>query len=135
MQYEIFDHTGDVGLKFFGHSYEELFSSAVAGMAGIMGHQSGRHHLISRKEIISDGGYELILYSILSRVLYYFEAHSELYSSADFPEGIMPGRTPVLLRGYRINSRFVYDYVIKAPTFHELVLRPSEGYGTIVFDI
>ncbi len=135
MQYEIFDHTGDVGLRFFGHSYEELFSSAVAGMAGIMGHQPGRHHAVSCKEIISDGSYEYILFSILSRVLYHFEAQSVLYPHADFPEGVRPGGTVVLLKGYRINSRFTYGYVIKAPTFYELSLHPSEGYGTIVFDI
>ena len=135
MQYEIFDHTGDVGLRFYGSTFEELFSSAVAGMAKLMGHQPGRHSHVSRKEIIAEKGNELILYTILSRVLYYFEAQSELYGNASFPEGIKPGETAVLLTGYRINSRFRYDYVIKAPTFHRLVLRPAEGYGTIVFDI
>ena len=135
MQYEIFDHTGDVGLRFYGSTLEELFSSAVAGMTSLMGRQPGRHSHVSRKEIIAEKGDELILYTILSRVLYYFEAQSELYGNASFPEGVVPGRTVVLLAGYRINSRFRYDYVIKAPTFHRLVLRPSEGYGTIVFDI
>ena len=135
MQYEIFDHTGDVGLRFYGSTLEELFSSAVAGMTSLMGRQPGRHSHVSRKEIIAEKGDELILYTILSRVLYYFEAQSELYGNASFPEGVVPGRTVVLLTGYRINSRFRYDYVIKAPTFHRLLLRPSEGYGTIVFDI
>lgn len=135
MQYEIFDHTGDVGLRFYGSTIEELFSSAVAGMAGLMGRQPGRHSHVSRKELITGKGNELILYTILSRVLYYFEAQSELYSNASFPEGIVPDRTVVLLTGYRTNYRFRYDYVIKAPTFHRLVLLPSEGYGTIVFDI
>ena len=135
MQYEIFDHTGDVGLRFYGSTLEGLFSSAVAGMAGLMGRQPGRHSHVSRKEILAEKEDELVLYTLLSRVLYYFEAQSELYGDASFPEGVVPGRTVVLLTGYRINSRFRYDYVIKAPTFHRLVLRPSEGYGTIVFDI
>jgi len=135
LQYEIFDHTGDVGLRFYGSTFEELFSSAVAGMARLMGRQPGRHSHVSRNEIIVEKGNELILYTILSRVLYYFEAQSEIYNSTSFPEGIVPGRTVVTLTGYRINQRFRYDYVIKAPTFHRLVLKPSEGYGTIVFDI
>lgn len=135
MKFEVFDHTGDLGIRFFGRSYEELISSASWAMAYLMGRQQGRRRLESKQISVHHDSHMVLLYEILSKILYEFEVNMILYSKISFPNGIGEGESLVQMEGFHMNGRFRYNYVIKSPTFHMLELNPSEGYGTVVLDI
>ena len=135
MKFEVLEHTGDVGLKFYGNSFEELISAAVEGTAHIMGTQPGRKNTVVTSFTLSFVRiYSLLVYN-LSRMLFSFEVFSILYNKVNSLDITGDGNAVVSIEGYRVSSKFRYHYVIKAPTFHRLQLLPEKGFGTVVFDI
>ena len=135
MKYEIFDHTGDIGIRFYGKTLEDLIIDGFRAVSSLMGSQPGRKHEIIAREDVKSSNPEAFFYDLILRLIYHFEVNSVHMTSIEFPKGIGKKSTEVVMHGYRINGRFAYKHVFKSPTFHMLEISPEKGYGTIVIDI
>ncbi len=135
MKYEIFDHTGDIGIKFYGKTLEDLITGGFSVVSSLMGSQPGRKHETISEEEIRNSNPEEIFYDLILRLIYHFEVNSIHMTSIELPNGIGAQSTRAVMHGYRINSRFMPKHVFKSPTFHMLEISPEKGYGTIVIDI
>lgn len=135
MSYEILDHTGDVGLRYFGTTVEELFSSAVEGTAFLIGEFSGdcrREELAFR---FSWTDLADLMYQVLDRIIYEFEVDELLVDRVLSMDYADRGNTEIIVSGCHLDETFSAKYIMKAPTYHQMVVDPEKGYGIQIFDI
>lgn len=134
MTFEIFDHTGDVGIRYFGATIEELFSSAVEGTAALIGDPEEnctreKTHLEIQFTDTTD-----LMYQLLDRIINFFEVDEILLDSI-LRMSIHGDKAEMDLEGCKITEKFQYKYIMKAPTYHKMEISPEKGYGVQIFDI
>lgn len=135
MSFEILEHTGDVGIRYFGKTVEELFSSAVVGTASLIGEpESG---CIRDRKTMNFRWTDLIdlMYQLLDHIIYAFEVDEILLDSLDEMNYSDRENTVITLSGCRIGANFRYGYIMKAPTYHQMEINTEKGYGIQIFDI
>lgn len=134
MTFEIFDHTGDVGIRYFGSNIQELFSSAVEGTAALIGEpEEGCIREKVHIEIDFTDTLDL-MYQLLDRIINFFEVEEILLDQV-LKLSIRGNKSAMDLEGCRITERFQYKYIMKAPTYHKMEISPEKGYGVQIFDI
>lgn len=134
MTFEIFDHTGDVGIRYFGSTIEELFSSAIEGTAALIGEPEED---CTRKEVhieIQFTDNQDLMYQLLDRMINFFEIEEILLDSL-LNMSVKDKEARIDLEGCIITDRFRYKYIMKAPTYHKMEISPEKGYGVQIFDI
>lgn len=122
-------------MRYFGSSVEELFSSAVNGTAFLIGEPGVDCQRVQR--VLNFTWTDLIdlMYQLLDKIIYYFEIEEVLLDSVVSMDYSNRNKTSILLSGCRITDNFQYKYIMKAPTYHQMVLDPDKGYGIQIFDI
>lgn len=132
--YEILEHTGDVKIKAYGKSKEELFQNAMEGMFKILNPKSRGQDLKRRIVRIESSDSNALLVDFLSEINYLRQIHSEIYNEVKF----MKFSDTVLQA--KLQGREVEEFGedIKAVTFHDLDIyqNPQGMWETIiVFDV
>ena len=134
-EFEILEHTADVGLRARGSTLEEVFAAATIGMAQIAGSwQPGEAEPVSVEVEASD--LEAVLVEWLGAVLYIYEARDAGLAGVRMAE-VSPSRAA----GEIDLAPFVGDpsegVQIKAVTFHQVAVERSDGgwSATVFFDI
>ncbi|MFW6135013.1 MAG: archease [Elusimicrobiota bacterium] len=141
-EYEIIEHTADVGLKIFGRTKQDLFQNAARGMFFLItGSNTFFEQTKNRKyyKVKCEGSsLEDLLVSWLSDLLYIHNTDYVIFDDfniKDFTEEFIQAE----IRGVKIRD-FPYqvELEIKAVTYHELqVFKNKKGLweATIIFDI
>lgn len=134
MNFEILEHTGDVGIRYFGTNIEELFKSAVEGTAALIGDPE-----IDCIKETTDIQIEFsdnidLMYQLLDKLIYFFEVDEVLYGEI-IRFTIDGKRADIRLGGCKVTEKFQYKYIMKAPTYHKMEINPEKGYGVQIFDI
>ena len=135
MKFEILEHTGDVGLRFYGRTYYDLLDSALSGTAELIGKPAGKCRKTQKRFHLDSTSFDDLLFQVLSEVVFSFEVDEILFDSVKTLEFVENGVSDVVLSGCRTGRRFHYHYILKAPTYHELEINLDQGYGTVIFDI
>ncbi len=134
MTFELIEHTGDVGIRYFGSTIEELFSSAITGTAYVIGDPGKNCNRTSTKIKITFSDYQDLMMQLIDRIIFFFEVDEILYGTlAGF--SLNGNEASIGLEGCRINGDFQYRYILKAPTYHKMEINPEKGYGVQIFDI
>ena len=134
MTFELIEHTGDVGIRYFGSTLKELFSSAISGTAFVIGDPGKNCQRISTEITFTFSDYQDLLMQIIDRMIYFFEVEEILYDS--LTEFSLHGTgARIGLEGCRIGADFQYRYILKAPTYHKMEINPEKGYGVQIYDI
>lgn len=140
-EYEIIEHTADIGLQVFGETKEKLFQNAARGMFFIitgscsLGKQGKKKYWNLKCE---GSNLDELLVEWLSELLY---IHStDFVFLNDFIIGSLTNNNiKAKSSGIKINeSPFQIEKEIKAVTYHNLQITKNEkGYweATVVFDI
>lgn len=134
MRFEIIDHTGDVGLRYFGNTLEELFRSAVTGTASLIGDPGSDCEKKTAQFIIDFSDNHDLMYQLLDKLIFYFEVE-EILLQEILSFQVSENRAIIKLEGCTVTGKFQYKYIMKAPTYHKMEINPQAGYGVQIFDI
>lgn len=135
--YELFDHTADMGVRIRASSLPELIETAAQGLYAVIGDlvPEGQGH----PETLALGGGDTaeLLRDFLSELLLIFERDFRMLTDVRV-ETYEPGRLVVAGESRPVSrEKSVLDREIKAVTYHGLEIRSVEGgfEATYIVDI
>lgn len=134
MQYEILEHIGDVKIKAYGKTKEELFENAMLGMNAILKPRIKEGKAKIRHIVLSSLDLNALLVDFLNEINYLRQVNKEVYDKVSF-ETFSDTELKAKLRGKSIEE---FGEDIKAVTFHEMDIKKNiQGFWetTIVFDV
>ncbi|MEM0155082.1 MAG: archease [Thermoplasmataceae archaeon] len=134
MKYEIFDHTGDVGIIVYGKNFTEILRNALIAVFDLTFPGSKPSTDITSDMTIQGNSNEEILINLLSRVISLVDSEETIYYDVD-QITFVTGGANLRLSGMRIVEGMEYEYVLKAVTYHDLDINLIRGYAKILFDI
>ena len=137
-QYEILEHTADVGIIVRGTRVEELFEKAAYGMFDLMVSLSTVYPVGKYKVHIESPTLEDLLVDYLSELLYVYCV--EYVVMSDFNVIIKETNEGYKLTGIALGepldkTKHAIKMEIKAVTYHELEINLKEGFVKVLFDI
>ncbi|MDO8671705.1 MAG: archease [Dehalococcoidia bacterium] len=134
--FEVIEHTADIGIVAHGSTLEETFAAAARGMFSIMVDLDDIRPEISRDIDVRASDLELLLVEWLSELLFIFETEYLLFSRFEVSTAA-EGQLRARAWGERINQeRHHIGTGIKAVTRHLLSLERRDGYrATVIFDV
>jgi len=136
-QYEIIEHTADIGIKAYGRDMKELFQNAARGMFNIAADLEGLKPSTSIEVKSKAANYEELLISWLDDLLYNFYTKNIIFSEFTINK-IEPCHIEARVSGKHVgDNRSRLKSEIKAATFHELKInQTNEGYEVqVIFDV
>ena len=140
MPYEFFPHTGDIGIRVWGRSLEELLRSAAQAFTTAVVDPASVRELEAVTVSCRASAPDLLLHDFLGELLFQFDARSRLVKDAevavahDGESWLAEART----RGERIDAgRHHPKVLVKGITYHALAVNETaEGWqGTVILDI
>lgn len=132
--YEVLEHTGDVKMKAYGKTKEELFENAVLSMMAVLNPKPKIQNPKIQSISIKSSDINALLVDFLNEVNYLRQVHREVYDTVEF-EKFSDTELEGRLQGYGVEE---FGEDIKAVTFHHLDVKQStQGIWetAIVFDI
>lgn len=133
--FEVLEHTGDVKIRAFGKTKEELFCGAAAGMFAVLRPTTNDKQPTRKREVrLTAPDINALLVDFLSELNYLRQVHREAYDTVILREFSETG-LEAKLSGHKVEG-FAED--IKAVTFHDLDIRQNaagDWETTIVFDV
>lgn len=130
--FEILEHTADIGLRARGLNLEETFEQATRGfaeIAGIWAPAGGDEVAID----VTSGDLEALLVEWLSEVLYLHETRDAALAGVELAS-VDDGRATGTLTLTPLGKEPSEGVPIKAITYHQLKIeRTSDGYSAEVF--
>lgn len=134
IKYEILTHTGDVKIKVYGSTKEELFKNALEGMEAILKSKTKNKRSKTRKFEVRSSDVNALLVDFLNEINYLRQVNKEMYMEVEF-KNFSDNEAEGIVRGFEI---YEFGEDIKAVTFHELDIRQNEKgewETNIVFDV
>jgi SHS2 domain-containing protein len=134
--YEIFDHTADIGIKVSGNSLCEIFEKAIFATADLL---SGGIEVASRIKktlTVKEDDISTAFVSVLEEIIYFFE--SQLFLPSECSIKIENNRYEIILKGSIVSVEEIKNGTeVKAVTYHKLGIKKTEGkyQATVIFDV
>lgn len=134
--FEIFDHTADVGIIAYGADLRQAFANAARGMFSLITSLGDVKEALHRDIELSASDAESLLVDWLNELVYYFDAESILFKRFDIIE---LNNRHLKARGYgeKVDSaRHKLSTGVKAATYHMLEIDRDNGCRVrVIFDI
>lgn len=136
-QFEVLDISGDVGIRAFGISKEELFIHALRGMYSLITDLASVREKRSLEITLERGSVEDLLVSWLNEMVFHFDTSGFIGTTTeliDFSEN----KIHAVLSGEDFDPRrHEGKLLIKAATYHKLRIENVRGIweADIIFDI
>lgn len=136
-QFEVLDISGDVGIRAFGTSKEELFIHALRGMYSLISDPGSVREKRSLEITLERGSVEDLLVSWLNEMVFHFDTSGFIAKNIeliDFSET----KIRAVLSGEDFDPRrHESRLLIKAATYHKLRIEKVRGRweADIIFDI
>ena len=125
-QFEVIDHTADVGIAAYGSDLKEAFSNAAYGMFSLIAEMEGVGSDALRRIEIEAPDQEALLVAWLNELLYLFDVDRIIFSDFEVEE---LGETSLraTVRGEKMDaSRHHLRTGIKAATYHSLEIAKGD---------
>jgi len=139
-EFEIIDHTADIGLIAYGKNKEEVFINAAKGMFEIIsgGTKNLKENFYDKIKLEADN-LEGLLFAWLNELLYIGETKLIILNKFKIKE-LSDFQIKAEVEGKKINPPSVkIEKEIKAATYHHLEIKKDEESGLwraqIIFDI
>ena len=125
------EHTADIGIKFWGNTYEELFKNAMVAMLDYIAEKN--HNATSKRKIhLIAFGAESLLVSFLNEIL--FLVNTKLWLPHTVELEIKQDDLWAEFSGGPITSPDTVKVEVKAATYHNLKIEKKDGkFETIVY--
>ncbi|MEO0292978.1 MAG: archease [candidate division WOR-3 bacterium] len=134
--YEVIEHTADLGIKVKGNSLPILFKNAILATSELLSGKIKVNPIIEKNLTIKEKNRRTALVSILQEIIFLFE--SELFLSTECSVNIKKHTYKIKLKGENISpSQIESGTEIKAVTYHQLEIKKIKNRyeATIIFDI
>jgi len=133
---EQIDISGDVGLRIYGESLEELFENAAVGMVDLMTNPDKIRETEKREISLKVETYESTLVQWLNELVFLFDAYG--FAGKVFRISIQGDTFMAKVSGGIFDpERDGQKLLIKAATYHNLSLVKIDSHweATVIFDI
>ncbi|MBN1693870.1 archease [candidate division WOR-3 bacterium] len=134
--YEILEHTADIGIRLKGNSLTEIFWKAIHATADLLSGGIEIQPVIEREFSVEEENMETALVSILEEIIYFFE--KELFLPSVCSVYIENDRYQIKLKGNIVSAEDIKNGTeIKAVTYHQLEIKEvgNEYQATVIFDV
>lgn len=137
-QYELIDHTADIGVRVAGRDLEELFVRAAEAMFDVM--VASKPNLTSSINVpvdVTAQKQDELLVKWLQELLYVFDTR-HLVLSSFYIDKLTDTALSGAAKGMKFDElRHEVKHQIKAVTYHKLMLEKKDGEwrATVIFDI
>ncbi len=137
--YEVFEHTADVGIKAYGKDLNEAFENAASGMFHIITDIKNVNAIGEYKILVNAQDQEQLLVDWLSELLFLHTVSQVMFSKFEVKIEKVDQKWHLygIARGENYNSdKHPYQTEIKAVTHHILEIKKNERYRIqVLFDI
>ncbi|MBN1176134.1 MAG: archease [Dehalococcoidales bacterium] len=133
--FELIEHTSDIGIEAYGVTLTEAFVNAARGMFSIIVELDGVRETESRRVELSADDVEGLLFEWLNSLLYYFDVENLLFSGFDVLE-FKDTRLVAECRGEKYDSsRHRLKTGVKSATYHLLEVDRRKNRVRVIFDV
>ena len=134
--FELIEHTADVGIMAYGADVKEAFANAARGMFSLIVELESVRQAEHRDIEVTAPDEESLLVTWLNELIYLFDAESMLFSRFDITE-LSTDRLKARAYGEPVdNTRHRLKTGIKAATYHMVeVVRDNGIRVKVLFDI
>jgi SHS2 domain-containing protein len=133
-QFEILEHTADIGFRAWGATSAEMFENAARALMYIATEPSIIDAVEERTVEVSGADYESLIVNWLSEIVYLFDAG--VFAPRDFHvHHVSPQRLHATCAGEKRDpQRHPWKLIVKAITYHQLEIIEKPGHWeTAVF--
>ncbi|MFN3479154.1 MAG: archease [Thermodesulfovibrionales bacterium] len=137
MRFEVLDISGDVGIRAFGRSLEELFVNAASGMYNLITDTGAVEERKSINVEVESHSLEGLLVSWLNELIFQFDTYGFVGKEIVIKEFSERGLKASLSGEDFDEARHEKRLLVKAATYHQLKIeRTGEDWkAEIIFDI
>ena len=134
--FEIIDHTADVGIRAYGVNIGQAFANAARALFSLITELDNINEVLHRDIEVAAPDQESLLVKWLNELIYLFDAESIIFRSFDITQ---LNNTQLKARSYGEkvdNSRHKLKTGVKAATYHMLKIDKNNIYKVqVLFDI
>lgn len=135
-EFDIVDHTADVGIIARGDSVRDVFINAAYGMFSLIADLDMVVESYSQEITVDAPDQEELLVTWLNELLYLFDAENLIFSRFDITH-LGKEQLHAVVYGEKVDSdRHNLKTQVKAATYHMLKLREENGFRAhIILDV
>jgi SHS2 domain-containing protein len=134
--FEILDHTADVGIIAYGADLRQAFANAARGLFSLITELDDVEEVLHRDIELTASDEESLLVEWLNELVYHFDTESIIFKRFDISQ---LNNTHLKARGYGEkvdSSRHKLKTGVKAATYHMLKVDKNDGFRVqVLFDI
>jgi SHS2 domain-containing protein len=134
-RFEFIEHTADIGLKAYGRTLAEAFSSAARGMFSIIAEIDNIKEAESRRVEVNADDIEGLLFEWLNRLLYYFDVEGLIFKKFDMIDFGEEHLAAVCYGEKYDPSRHSLKTGVKSATYHMLEVDRVKKRVQVIFDV
>ena len=125
--FEILDHTADVGIIAYGNDMNQAFSNAAKGLFSLITELDNINEVLYRDIELVAPGRESLLVEWLNELIYLFDAENIIFRRFDIVE-LDDTRLKARSYGEKVdNSKHKLKTGVKAATYHMLKVDKTDG--------
>lgn len=135
-EFEVIDHTADIGIIARGDSVEDVFISAAYGMLSLIVDLDNVNEMEIQEITVVAPDQEELLVTWLNELLYLFDAENLIFSRFEIIRLSMD-KLEAVVYGEKVDpARHNLKIHIKAATYHMLKLSSQDGFrAQIILDV
>jgi SHS2 domain-containing protein len=136
-RFRFLDHTGDLGVKVYGHSLENLFENAGQALFYVLTDPSKVREKVEREITLSYSDLEILMVDWLSELLYVHDVERLLFKRFEVRKMAEGGFRAGAWGEFFQEERHVIRTAVKAVTFHQLEVKQQQDrwHARVVFDL
>jgi len=134
--FEIVNHTADVGIAAYGANMKQAFANAARGLFSLITELDDIREILYRDIEVTATDKESLLVSWLNELIYQFDTENIIFKRFDITE-LNNTRLRARSYGEKVDSsRHKLKTGVKATTYHLLTVDKEDGYKVqVIFDI
>ncbi len=135
-EFEILNHTADVGIIAYGSDMNEAFANAAKGLFSLITELDDVEEVAYRDIELTAPDQESLLVGWLNELIYLFDAENMLFKRFDIAQ-LSDTHLKARSYGHKVDSsRHKLKMGVKAATYHMLKIDKSDGSKVqVLFDI
>ncbi len=135
-EFDILDHTADVGIIAYGASLNQAFANAARGLFSLITDLDDVKEAVCRDIEVTAPDQESLLVAWLNELIYRFDVENILFNRFDVTQ-LDSTRLKARTYGEKVDSsRHKLKTGVKATTYHMLKVEKTNGYQVqVLFDI
>ena len=135
-EFEVLNHTADVGIIAYGADMKEVFANAAKGLFSLITELDDVEEVVQRDIELTAPDQESLLVEWLNELIYLFDAENMLFKRFDITQ-LSQTHLKARSYGHKVDSsKHKLKMGVKAATYHMLKIDKSNGIkAQVLFDI